>query len=327
MGIRGIFIKLGVIVGFKIRFSTTVFFLFSSALCMSGQLGEKNWLDRALAKFAQSSWVVKLNQRLAVLDIDDVSNAREAPKDVQELGKMAQLAVGVPASRMVPIKEQSLGNVKEQSFGISGTAAQALCGAIVVDSQNPDPYSVKRCNMYHEAVHIKYNDEAIIGLGNLAGFLGGLISGLYVVKAFNPVGKWKLLYPVFSLINACVIKYLFDRYYGRYFERRADIEGHYATGCYVCVHEKAEDVRGALKIAQDILDEYPGFLKEQESLGQLTDEQRKQIEYAIAYARDYIKDKSDYYLSSDENEQIVSDLRRKNKVCPFHVAKAGAADK
>ena len=319
MGIRVIFIKLGVIVGFKIRFSITVFFLFSSALCVSGQLGEKNWLDRALAKFAQSSWVVKLNQGIAELDAYDESNAREAPKDVQELGKMAQLAVGVPASRMVPIKEQS--------FGIDGPATKAMSGAIVVEAcpELVEGYSVKRCNMYHSAVSIKYNDGATIGLMNLAGFLGGLTSGFCVVKAFKPVGKWKLLYPVFALTNACVIRCLPDRYYRRYFERRADIEGHYSTGCHVCVHEKAEDVREALKISQDILDEYPGLLKEQKLLGKLTDEQRRQAEYAIAYARDYIKTRF-YYLSSDENEQIASDLRRKNKVCPFHVAKAGAAD-
>ncbi len=304
MDIRGLFIKLGVIVDFKIKFSTIVLFLFSSVFCMSGQLGEKNCLDRALAKFAQSSWIVKLNQDIAVLKF----NAREASKDVQELGKTAQLAVGVPASRMVPIKERS--------FGVSGPVAKALPGVILVDSQCLVPYSVKRCNMYHEAVHIKYNDVTTSLLGSLTGFVGGLTSGLCVVRTFKPVGKWKLLYPVFAFANARVITCLFGRYYRKYGERRADIEGHYATGCHVCVHEKAEDVRRTLEIAHN--------LKEQKLKlpGKLTDEQRRQAEYN---ACNYIKNISDY-LSSDENEQIASDLRRKNRVCSFHVAKAGAAD-
>ena len=394
-----------------------VLFLFLSTLSVGGRLDKKDWLDRALAKFAQSSWVVKYNQRLAmsvinsIVDDESEPNIREAPKNVQELGKRAQLAVGVPTSRLVPIKE----NPFKKEGG-----ASAGYGSIVISSfYHEESYSVGRCNMYREAVHIKYNDHCTIGLVNSASLLSGLISGPLLVKIFNPMGKWKLLYPVFALVNAFITKSLLEKYYRRYIGRRADIEGHYATGCYICVHEKAEDVRGAFEIFQDILEEplglskeegwieqqltdkekkqraieffraiedvgieqlkltdeekkqlescraTVGLPKEEDSLEQLTDEEKrqrtvesfraivealqlkltdeekKQLEFfeslvgdsliavarnnVIAVARNYIKNRY-YYLSSDEKEQIASDLRRRNKVCSFHTTKPGAVD-
>lgn len=292
----------------KNSFVITVLFFFPGILYPNEDLGRKNILDRVLARLAQSSWVVKLNERLATYDAVQ-SSGGVLPPDLVKLGKDAQLDVGIPANRIVPLVQKS--------FGLTGPFAEAGRSSITLNNQAPDPYSVNRCNIYHEAVHIKYHDYTTKTITRLGGLIGGLVSGPVVAKLLKPQGKWKAIYPIFALGFARMGMMLSDKYYGRYIERRADIEGHYATQCHVCVHEKAQDVQSALEEAQKIVDIVPPFLKNKESSDQLSVEQRTTLENNLAYARDYIKDKSNY-LSSTENEQIASDLRCQNKTCSFH---------
>lgn len=133
-------------------------------------------------------------------------------------------------------------------------------------------------------------------------FLGVPLATKMLVK---PQGKLKLLY----------LPALFAGYYvGRaiqgqsenYRERRADIEGHYATQCHKCVAEKIEDIRDTYELANDIITRFDHNtnLNEAEANG-------------LAFAKSWIKDKK-RYLSIEENETIATELKRDNKVCAFH---------
>ena len=252
---------------------------------------EKNFLDKALVKFAQSSWVTNFNQILAASYKQDESELQEALEELQKLGKEAQEAVGVPPNRIVSIKAKPM---MDGAFAIAGS------DSITINSQNSEPYSVQRCNLYHEAVHIKYNDHAAIGVVNLASTAVGLVGGCTVTKLFKPAGGFKLLYPVAALFGAFASKIISDKYYRRYVERRADSEGHYATGCHVCVHDKAEDMHKAIEIAKSILTQNEQYQKE-----------------AVDFARNHIESKRSY-LSREENEEIASELRKQIKVCVYH---------
>jgi hypothetical protein len=218
-----------------------------------------------------------------------------APEAVQVLGKEAQIAVGIPADRHVPI----------QYIPELNCSAVAGVNAIIIGNEfinDETAYGVKRCNMFHEAVHIKYHDDMFNGILFPCSLLGAPLATKMLVK---PEGKLKLLY-----LPALVIGHYAGRAiqgkFENYRERRADIEGHYATQCYKCVTEKTEDIRGTYELAHDIIIR----------LDHKTDLNEAQV-HGLAYAKNWIESKKQY-LSIEENETIAAELKRDNKVCLFH---------
>ena len=197
---------------------------------------------------------------------------------------------------------------------MDGDAAKASEEAIYINKDtfedNEVPYGVKRCDLYHEAVHIKYHDYMFRLLLRLATGLNTFICTSFLVKMFKPQGKWKILYlvPVFS--GDFVGKQLAKKY-TQYYERRADIEGHYATQCHVCVSDKAHDIREALSIAHKTL-EVINSTRNRKVL-----KNNKKLSKNKRIFEEFIKSKT-YYLSANDNEKIANDLKQENKICYFH---------
>jgi hypothetical protein len=255
-------------------------------------LNQKGIIGKLLAAIATSSAMHRFNQcftkRIPLQGIP-------ASEAMQALGKEAQIAVGIPADRQVPI----------QYVSELDASATAETNAIIIGNEfihDKTAYGVKRCNMFHEAVHIKYHDHVFNGVLFSCSFLGIPFATKMFVR---PRGKLKLLY-----LSAVLAGYYVGRaiqgQFENYRERRADIEGHYATQCHKCVAEKVEDVRNTYELANDIITRLDHNANPNEA----------QVN-GLAFAKGWIEDKK-RYLSIEENETIAAELKRDNKVCAFH---------
>ncbi len=253
---------------------------------------QKGFVGRALASAAQSEGAHRWNE-LAATGLG--FSGSPASKEMQELANAAQEAVGIPFENRVPVRQGST----------DGAAAIADFNAIYINPElfahQDNPHGVKQCDLHHEAVHIKYHDSSCSIFLKLATNLGAPL----LTCALQPQGKLKALYPLSLLVGIWAGR-LVQRNYMFYCERRADSEGHYATGCYMCVREKAKDIKGTLECAHQIIQRC-------QETQDLNPDQKK----AQAWSHDFIKSKA-HYLSVDENEAIAADLEKQRKLCAFH---------
>jgi hypothetical protein len=255
-------------------------------------LNQKGIIGKALATIGTSSAMYRYNQFFAKMI---PLQGAPASEEVQALGKEAQTAVGIPADRQVPI----------QYVPELDASAIAETNAIIIGNEfthDKTAYGVKRCNMFHEAVHIKYHDDQFNGVLLSCSLLGVPLTTKMLVK---PQGKLKLLY-LPALLAGYYVGRAIQGQFEDYRERRADIEGHYATQCHKCVTEKIEDLRDTYELANDIIARLDNNINLDEA----------QVN-GLAFAKGWIKDKK-RYLSIEENEIIVAELKRNNKVCSFH---------
>ncbi len=316
---------------FKVGLSVYVLLSFFDVACKEeGRTFQKNRLDGMLGRFAQSEFVDRENKRLARsygesqrIDVQDVC------EKLKELGRKAQIAVGVPQERIVPIKQKASEEADEYST--------AGLDCIIVNSDNEMTDGVSRCILYHEAVHIKYRDSAthhlIVKYATLGAFW---VSGFATVVVCKPKRWWKLLCPVAAFFAGKIAQHFVGTSYSRYVERRADVEGYYATECYRCVYEKAEKDRSyLLQLVPSIQNSKestccpdPKLTDEKKAkiramldpmisrLGCLTDEQKEAK--AIVILDSMTRNSKLGYLSVSETLQIADDLKQENKLCELH---------
>lgn len=269
-------------------------------------LNKKTLFDRIIGSIAQSAPMNRLNSFIAShIELQ----GPPATEEFQKMGAEAQTAVGIPTERQVPIRDFE---------DMEGAAATAEFEAIYLDKDtfngpNGGSYGFLRSAIHHEAVHVKYNDDLGLTLINPK---TGLFGGLLLAAMFKPQGRLKILYPISMATGLLAGKWLNGKY-SKYFERRADIEGHYATQCSFCVHEKAGTKRKVLDDCHKVLEllQNDEEMEKRIASGLVTQADR---ENAINTAQDLIK--KDGYLSPDELEKIALDLKQQGKVCTFHNA-------
>jgi hypothetical protein len=276
-------------------------------------LNKKTLFDRVVGSIAQSTPMNKLNSFIASrIELQ----GPPATEEFQKMGAEAQTAVGIPTGRQVPIRDFE---------NMSKSAATAEHEAIYLDKDtfngtNGDSYGFLRSAIHHEAVHIKYNDDLV---GRLISPKSGILGGLLLAALLKPRGSLKILYPI-SIIAGTVTGHWLNRKYSHYFERRADIEGHYVTQCSFCVHEKAETKRKVIDCCHNALEfiksgKYDEKIKKEIAEGKVTtSEASENRELVITMAKNQLED--DGYLSPDELKSIALDLKQQGKVCTFHNA-------
>ena len=259
----------------------------------SQTLNQKGFIGKALAAMATSNVMHRWNEMCGRWMNNSGSPASE---ELQKLAKEAQTAVGIPEERHVPVRVTD---------GPDVDGAMADRKAIYVSKYVDDSdylYGTKRCTLFHESVHIKYHDMSCSMIPTMAGFFGAPILTRALIK---PQGRLKLLYPI-SMIAGFYSGRIVQKKYRDYYERRADIEGHYATGCHVCVSEHAGELRNTLDYINQGL----------ETLKSIENPNDEQVA-AAKVCEGFIEGKK-RYLSPDENEIIAADLKRDNKVCALH---------
>jgi hypothetical protein len=146
-------------------------------------------------------------------------------------------------------------------------------------------------------------------------------------KAFiKPQGRLKLLYLLSLVVGHYVGRGLQGQFY-KYRERRADIEGHYATQCHECVTEKAENLKDTRDSIRSGIDKIETLfnLSEEEYLAWNKVEDRSHAEFknglivASNGGKAWLEVKK-RYLSVEENEIIAAELKQDKKVCTFHAS-------
>jgi len=149
-----------------------------------------------------------------------------ASREYITLGEEAQTAVGIPKKYQLPIKKFECKTEKHQDV-----YAFVHPDAIYIneDKLKNLPYGCKRCILFHEAIHAKYND-------------------VFCAKA--------LLIPMFVPQIRC-------RYWNHR-EHRADAEGCLATQCSKCVLERAKLIGSYSQIPQFLLEQH-GYLSAEET--------------------------------------------------------------
>ncbi len=241
-------------------------------------LKHKSFVNKGFCALAASKPVLGFENKMLAkvynLIIGRVFGDELASSEYQELGKEAQSVLGIAEQYHVPIKKfpPIMSNFP--------AAALAMPGAIYIneDRLKSESYGAKRSCLFHEVIHKKYNDVSF----NIAIEFGTLIgSGYFSSKllSYASLSKW-VHYPLVAIVSLFCTNCA-GIVYSKYMERRADIEGHFATQCSECVQESASRRRRLVEIEKNPL-------------------------------------QNNGYLFADALEQIAQKLKSENKLCHYH---------
>lgn len=194
----------------------------------------------------------------------------------EEMGKEAQTKLGIHYEQQVPTRKLNPNSPMAQFVG-----ALAEPNAIYVNEEklHTRTYGALRSMLFHEAVHRKYHDLAMDWLLETVVLLS---SGFMVHKLLKKfTHRFRALRAIMVIIASLSAASGTSSVFHHYMERRADIEGHYATECSVCAHESAEQRR-------------------------------------ISFGDQNNPLRDNGYLWAKELEIIANDLKEQNKLCLHH---------
>jgi len=202
-----------------------------------------------------------------------------ASSEYQILGQEAQTEIGIPKEYQVPIKILS-----PQNPIIKYVGAMAETDGIYINKKKLDKakYGIKRSLFFHEAVHKKYNDLSFDQILELLVFFSSTTCTYALLKKIDKIYSkpWYVRWGVILLVGM-IANHLSSSKFHKFIERRADIEGFYASGCHVCVKDMA--------------------LRRKK----LFEEQNHPF-------------KNNGYLFYDELEKIAQELEKEAKICEYH---------
>ncbi len=245
-------------------------------------LRNKTRIDKTLDYIAQSTPIyvfgTYIQSKLERITNNAMMVGNEpAAVEYQEMGKEAQDALGIPQDMQVPIKKIAPTSPIAQ---IVGALAQQDAIYVSEVKLNNRSYGARRCALFHEAVHKKYADSASHAVVELGAYGSCSLAAYTLIKLLAPKGVSKLVYGG-AFVGSLVVASLIDKAYGHYYERRADIEGHYATQCFSCVQEHADCRRQLFDVENNSL-------------------------------------KNNGYLGAGDLEKIAQALKMQGKVCKYH---------
>lgn len=151
----------------------------------------------------------------------------------QELGSEAQFELGIAQEHHLPIKKI---NQASPIAHIIGAVAES--NAIYVNEEKFDKevFGSVRCAIFHEAAHVKYHDKVMDGMVEICMLVAGSVGAFITFKQINV----EMLRKTMSFLLGLGMAAYASSEYSCFMERRADIEGHYATQCCLCVRESAQ---------------------------------------------------------------------------------------
>jgi hypothetical protein len=242
--------------------------------------------DRSIIGWFAQSEAVHLFERHVQIRISDVVRSMVpfgytqelASAEYQALGKAAQESLGIAQERHVPIRK-----IDPNSIMAKVALATAEADAIYINEEalKQRSYGAQRCGLLHEAVHKKYHDISVDQIIELFITAIGAFASYKLIGSMNSAGRYKILQGTASLVAGLIAASCVTNQYHHFMERRADIEGHYAAACSVCVQEAA--------VQRDI-----SFNQQNNPL------------------------KHNGYLWAPDLEKIAADLARENKLCAYH---------
>ena len=152
-----------------------------------------------------------------------------ALQQYQDLGREAQQVLGI-----APEFELSIKKIK----GTSKMPAVAGSDGIYVNEEVFKTKSVgaQRCAMFHESVHAKYHDAAVLGILKIMGFAAGCVGMHELLLACDVVTLHKTVSVLAGIVSSLGLSFK----YRQFMERRADMQGHAAANCSICVQEEID---------------------------------------------------------------------------------------
>jgi len=187
-----------------------------------------------------------------------------ASEEYQLLGKEAQNALGIPEDKQIAIRKIDPTNIMIEVIPV----AFSMPEAIYFNEKNlkDKPFGIKRCAAFVEAVRKKYNQAGAQSLISV----GTLITMCTLIYKATRLERNNLIKAI-AIIGTIIGGGLVSKSCLRYFTYRAEVEGHYATKCYLCVQESAafrehESINNPYALSKVILDEIAQDLKNQEQL-------------------------------------------------------------
>ena len=246
-------------------------------------LNKKNFFDSAMAWLGESKFIQFVEKYYSLpiaqkMHKDMNIGTEPASEKYQQLSKEAQDSLQIPQEQQLPI-------IKINPTYILAPLVGALAepNAIYVNQEKLDEYSygIQRVGLFHEAVHTKYHDIANDGFLELVALIGGTVGSYFLINKIKPINKFSFLRAGAAIIAGLISSTATSLTFHHYIERRADIDGLYASACSQCVHEMA--IRRRKSFEQD----------------------KSPLRY-------------NGYLWANEIEKIAQDLARQNKVCKHH---------
>lgn len=200
----------------------------------------------------------------------------EASIEYQLLGKDVQSAIGLSPSKQLPIKKIP---TTSPLYTLVGALAQPDAIYVNEEKLNERPYGARRCALLHEAIHARYNDMAT---HDILSDLGWIVSSFVTYKSLRWIypQQRKVVLGLVAVGGNYALAFLLGMQHKYYIERRADIEGHYASECFICVQEAAEQRRISFEEQNNPL-RYQGYLwaAELTTIAQELEQQHKICDY------------------------------------------------
>lgn len=193
-------------------------------------LSHKSAFDKTFGKITSSLpfyTLEALNPAGLFVYLDPSLGTVPASALFQNLGKEAQISVGIPPFFNVPIRKF------RKDVSIAGCQTPH---AIYVNEEKKSTYGVDRMMIYHEAIHKKYNDftttlYAIPGITMVSSIIIN-----FVLKSILNI-KDQEARALISVTAALASSYIGAQKMLRLCERRADTEALYIAACHTCAHD------------------------------------------------------------------------------------------
>ena len=254
---------------FKTKILCAAFLISSAFISASEPLRHQSWIGKALGRFSQTRMVCLFEKHVSPKLKRGLNEAmgygdQPASEQSQALGKEAQKALNIPEERHVPIKCLNPEGLMAKTFK---PGAVAEPDAIFVNEKRLKnrTHGARRSLFFHEAVHKKYNDLSTDTILEFLALLGTAFATHLAIRAFKPKGRFKFLHVMGVIIAGLSGSAITSRNYHHFMERRADIEGHYATACAECVQESAARRRHLIEKKNNLLlNSNMGYLPPQE---------------------------------------------------------------
>ena len=218
----------------KITSIKNITFLLAFTACFSQaseSLNQKTWFSQAIDSIGQSSFMHSCSKCVQgdperTFPNMPLITAGPASEQYQTLGKEAQQALQqhvpiIKMSKNYPLFEYRLATANSDAIYVNEEKLAKIS------------YGAQRSIFMHEATHLKYHDMLTNTMFSLASLIGGTFGTSKILKSLNMRAGRKTASFVVGMIAACQC---FQKY-ASFYERRADIQGHYATQCSRCVQD------------------------------------------------------------------------------------------
>jgi hypothetical protein len=270
---------------------------------IAGCLKHQKLAAKAMNNFGQSKFV-QYYSRLVQTKVDKFMSYGHEPasQQYQDFGLEAQQELGIDGRLQLPIKK-----TKDKSKLLAVVGSDGIyVNEKVFDTKS---FGAKRYMMFHESVHAKYHDAAVLGMLKIIGFGTGCVGMYELLDLCGITMLAKTLSVVAGVVSSLGISFK----YRQFMERRADTEGPWATECAECVQEEI-----ALRTQR-----YTAVAEQ--AFNSMAEEKRKKAleEFEKRFPNtnfSEICEKGECfqgYLSREELAKIAQDLGDKN--CKYHL--------